>query len=301
MDSGEQIFLRVVEAGSLKAAAEQLGADPSSVSRKVAALEARLGVKLLARSTRRSTPTEAGALYYEGLRRLLDEQAALEAQVAGEVDIPRGLLRVTAPVDFGALFVAPVLKQMQRDYPRLQVELLLGTRFADLGEEGIDVAVRIGQLPDSSLICRRLGEVPRVLVASRDYLARRGEPRRPRDLAEHEFIFYTRASAQAPIELTGPGGPEQVPVSGGFTVNSIAAIRELVEAGQGVHLGPVWAFREGLEAGRLLRLLPEWRLPAYPLHALYTSTSFVPAKIRQFIDRMAAGEARSWENRARRA
>lgn len=294
METNEWIFLRVVEAGSIKAAADQLGTDPSSVSRKVAALEKRLGVKLLQRSTRRSSPTEAGSLYFQGMRRLVDEQAALEASVGGEIDQPRGVLRVAAPVDFGTRFVAPVLRTLQRDNPDLQVELRLGSRFEDLAEQGIDVAIRIGRLPDSSLICRRLGEVPRVLVASRGYLAERGAPTRPRDLANHEFVFYSPSQARSPVELMGPEGAERVMVSGHITVNSVTAICELVEAGQGIHHGPEWAFREGLEADRLVRVLPDYALEAFPVHALYVSTTFVPAKIRRFIDRMVEHGAGKW-------
>ncbi len=293
MESNEQIFLRVVEAGSLKAAAEQMQTDPSSISRKMAALEKRLGVRLLQRSTRRSVPSEAGRRYYEGLRRLLAEQSALEASVSEEAEIPRGLLRVAAPVDFGARFVAPVLHALQQRFADLQIELLLGSRFENLLEQDIDVAIRIGRLPDSSLICRQLGRVPRVLVASPDYLARHGRPRVPSDLGRQEFIFYSQHQAHTPIELEGPGGIERIAVKGRFTVNSISAIRALVEAGQGIHLGPRWAFCQGLESGALEALLPEYTLEPYPLHALYTSRVFVPAKIRCFIDRMIESLAAS--------
>jgi len=288
MDEKEAIFLRVVEAGSFKAAADQMRTDPSSVSRKVAALEARLGVKLLERSTRRTMPTEAGAQYYDGLHRLHEEQLALEARVTGNADQPTGLLRVAAPVDFGALFVAPVLRDLQIRHPQLSVELLLGSSFMDLTEQGLDVAVRIGRLPNSSLIAKRLGSVPRVLVASRGYVSRCGIPATPDALACHSFIFYTRAQSQTGLSLTKDGTTHHVEMRGNFTVNSVAAIRTLVAEGHGIHLGPVWAFREGLEAGDLVALLPDYQLEAYPLHALYTATSYVPAKIRAFIDAMVA-------------
>lgn len=290
MESPEQIYLRVVEAGSLKVAAEQLGTDPSSISRKVAMLEARLGVKLLQRSTRRSSPTEAGQIYYEGMRRLQDEQAALEAMVAGEADTPKGLLRVTAPLDFGARFVAPVLKDMLQAFPSLNVELVLGSVFEDITAQNIDVAIRIGQLPDSSLICRRLGEIPRVLVASRAYLAQFGTPTTPKSLMDHSFVFYSHRQKQRPIAFLGPNGSESIIVSGHFTVNSVTAVKALVEEGMGMHVGPVWAFKESLRSGDLVSVLPEYKLAAFPLHALYTSTAFVPAKVRSFIDAMIKSE-----------
>lgn len=291
MENKELIFLRVVEAGSLRAAAEQLGADPSSVSRKVAALEGRLGVKLLQRSTKRTEPTEVGRTYYEGLRRLADEQAALEASISKAMDRPQGALRVAAPVNFGTRFVAPVLQAMYEDYPALTVELRLGSTFEDLGAQGIDVAIRVGRLSDSSLTCRRLGLVPRVLVASKGYVKRRGLPERPKDLGDHDFIFYNRSSAQSPIELSDDEGSYSVPVGGRFIVNSITSIQALVEEGQGIHMGPYWAFRDGLADGRLVEILPDYRMEAFPVHALYSSTAFVPAKIRLFIDRMVAQAA----------
>jgi len=166
-DTDERLFLRVVEAGSLKAAAAFLGKDASTLSRRVAALEERLGVKLLVRSTRRTTPTDAGQRYYEGLRDLVAQQEALEAEVSRTTETPHGQLRVTAPVDFGARFVVPVLARLQESAPDLVVECVLGSGYLDLAEHGLDVAVRVGKLPDSALIARRLGAVPRVLVEGR--------------------------------------------------------------------------------------------------------------------------------------
>ncbi|ALS99573.1 LysR family transcriptional regulator [Lacimicrobium alkaliphilum] len=287
MDTNEALFIRIVEAGSLKAAAEQLGTDPSNVSRRIAALEHRLQVRLLQRSTRRSSPTEAGSIYYEGLRRLLDEQQALESKLRGARDTPSGLLKVAAPHDFGSHFIAPVLQEMVRTAPDLQVELILGSQFEDLRAQGIDVAVRIGQLPDSSLICRRLGNVPRVIVASPDYLARKGVPSKPADLRQHDFIFYTRMQQQRQLRFGTGKQAQQLNVRGKLIINSVSAIRKLVEAGEGMHLGPVWAFREGLESGQLVSVLPDYPQQSFPLHALYLSTAYVPAKIRQFIDRLA--------------
>ena len=286
-ETNEQLFLRVVDAGSLKAAAEQIGADPSAVSRKIAALEGRLGVKLLERSTKRSVPTEVGAQYYEGMRRLVDAQLSLEASVAGLVDTPTGRLRVTAPVDFGARFVAPVLAALQDDYPELSVELLLGSTFVDLVEQGVDVAIRIGRLPDSSLIAKRLGAVPRVIVGARSYFERFSLPARLEDLSRHDFVFY--GPGQRELDITAGVGKSAatVTVKGKFTANSVTAIRTLVASGRGLHLGPYWAFEEGLADGSLTRVLPDAPLASFPLHALYASGGFVPAKVRQFIDRLA--------------
>lgn len=287
--SDERLFLLVVEAGSLTAVARRVGANASTVSRRLARLEEKLGVKLLQRSTRRSTPTDAGARYYAGLRRLVDEQQALEAEVSGASEVPHGLLRVTAPVDFGARFVVPVVEALQADAPELQVQLVLGSGFMDLAEHGIDVAVRIGRLPDSALIAKRLGAVPRVLVGAPAYLDRRGRPRCLADLAEHDFVLYSPGRLEASFEVGLPaGGSERVLLRGRVSVNSVTGIRHLVEAGAGLHLGPRWAAEEGLAAGRVEELLADHRLPAFPLHALYRPTPWVPAKIRAFVDGLAA-------------
>lgn len=283
-ETNEQLFLRVVEAGSLKAAAEQIGSDPSAVSRRISSLEARLGVKLLERSTKRSTPTEAGQNYYDGMRRIIDEQTALEAHVTGLVDKPAGRLSVTAPVDFGAKFVAPVLAKLQDEAPDLTIDLRLGSAFSDLIGQGLDVAIRIGRLEDSSLIAKRLAFVPRVLVAALAYLERYDPIQTARDLERHDFIHYRPGDRQVELTLEKGGARETITAHGHFSANSVSAIRALVVAGRGIHKGPVWAFEDELANGTVVPVLPDWSIAAYPVHALYAPSAFVPAKIRRFID-----------------
>ena len=220
------------------------------------------------------------------MRALIEQQSVLEARIAGLVDTPRGKLRVTAPVDFGAAFVAPVLSELQEQAPDLNVELLLGSTFSDLVEQGIDVAIRIGRLPDSSLIARRLGSVPRVIVASSDYVQRNGAPMTPQEAERHPFIIYRPEQNNSGIKMHRGGKHFTMPMSGNLTVNSVSAIRELVCAGKGLHMGPEWVFQDELADGSLVQLLPEFELEAFPLHAVYVSTSYVPAKIRAFIDLM---------------
>ncbi|KZN34015.1 hypothetical protein N480_22760 [Pseudoalteromonas luteoviolacea S2607] len=280
--SNEQLFLRVVEAGSFKAAAEQLALDPSLVSRKIAALEQRLSVKLLARSTKRSSPTEAGEQYYQGLRKLLDEMQALESHILQNNDMPCGMLRVAAPHDFAIQFVLPVLAQMSKLYPALSVDLILSSHYEDLIGQGIDVAVRVGELTSSSLICQKLGEVQRVLVASNTYLMRKGVPKNVEALSEHDFVFYSSAQTQKPIDI----GAKSIKVQGRFIVNSVSALKDLVLQGQGIHLGPVWAFKEALDQGEAVQLFKDQPLKAFPLHVLYPSRAFMPAKVRVFIDKL---------------
>lgn len=287
MASAERIYLQVVEAGSLKAAAVLLGIEPSSVSRKIAALEKRLEVKLLRRSTQRSTPTELGQKYYDRLRHIVDEQAALEEEIRGGVAQLKGTLRVAAPADFGVQFVVPVIKAMQQQGPGLSVELLLGSHFENLLEQNIDVAVRVGELSDSALYARRLGDNPRVIVASPAYLVRHGTPHTVADLDDHEFILYTPGQRRAPIIFADGRRHSIDNLKARITVNSAAAVRSLVRDGLGLHHGPRWLFRDEIHRGELVTLLPDQPLQAYPVHAVYTSRSYVPFKVKEFIRLMS--------------
>ncbi|WP_035480030.1 LysR family transcriptional regulator [Aliagarivorans marinus] len=278
--TNEQLFLMVVEAGSFKRAAESLDMDPSIVSRRVANLEKRLGVKLIERSTRQSLPSEAGQHYFAGLKTLLEEQQALESQICGTVNTPLGHLKVAAPHDFGCEFVIAVLEKMAERYPQLSVELVLGSHYENLKSQNIDVAVRIGELADSSLICRRIGQVPRVLVASKGYLKKRGVPESVAALAGHDFVFYARSQIDGLLNV----GAQSVRVKGRFVVNSVSAIKQLVLNDKGIHHGPVWAFSKELREGSLVKVLVDEPLKSYPLHVLYVSRNYLPAKIRVFID-----------------
>ncbi|KZN35734.1 LysR family transcriptional regulator [Pseudoalteromonas luteoviolacea] len=280
--SNEQLFLHVVEAGSFKSAAQRLGIDPSLVSRRIASLERRVGVKLMSRSTKRTVPTEVGEQYYQGLRRLLDEQQVLESKIIKSVEVPSGLLRVGAPHDFAIQFIVPVLAEMTTHYPSLSVDLVLASHFEDLVGQGIDVAVRVGELSDSSLICRKLGEVQRVLVASESYLASKGVPVHVDELSQHDFIFSSQTQAQKPLII----GTRTVKVQGRFAVNSVSAVKSLVQDGLGIHLGPKWAFEEEIKTGKVIQLFHDIPLKSFPLHVLYPCRDFVPAKVKIFIDNL---------------
>ncbi|ACY18305.1 LysR family transcriptional regulator [Haliangium ochraceum] len=288
-DTDERLFLRIVEAGSLKAAAEQLGTDPSSISRRLAALEARLGQRLLRRSTQGSRPTEAGERYYQGLVDIIAQQDALEAAVGRLRDEPQGRLRVTAPPEFGVRFVVPVLEQLVRAHAELSVELSLGTGFSNLAEQGLDVAVRIGTLPDSSLRARRLGSVPRLLVAAPSYLETHGTPRAVPDLAAHRFVSYATDNGVSTLRLSDASGHQhELQVRPYFVVNSIATLVRMVEDGAGMIYAPRWAFERALDDGRVVELLADHSSQPFPLQAVYLGRHYVPAKIRAFIDAMAA-------------
>lgn len=283
----DYIFIRVVEAGSLRAVAQEMGVDPSSISRKVSGLEDRLQAKLLRRSTKRSEPTEAGLRYYNGMRRLLDERTALEDQVSGLTDKPRGRLRIGAPVDFGARFVAPVVAELLNEFSDLDVELVLGSGFDDLVETGLDAVVRIGNLSDSSLIAKKVGKVPRVVVASRQYLDRHGTPDKPADLSSHSFVFYQTGQRRGELVFSRSGKQVKVEIAGRGAANSVSAIRKLVLGGAGLHFGPVWAFEEEVATGRLVQLLEDWSCVSFPIHVLWVPTEFLPVKVRLFTERFA--------------
>ena len=286
MDS-ERIFLHVVEAGSFKKAAEHLGMEPSSVSRKIAALEHRLKVKLLRRSTACTSPTELGQCYYEGLRRIVDEKVALEETISVGLDQLNGRLRIAAPVDFGTQFVVPVVRQMQNQAPELREELILTSEFENLLERNLDVAVRIGELPDSNLIAKRLGQVGRVLVASPSYLKNHGTPQTKGELASHNFILYSPAQERSDIVFADGSRYPSAKITSNITVNSVSAVRYLVLDGVGIHLGPRWAFEEELRSGHVIELLGDKPLKSFPAHAVYLARSYLPLKTKMFIKLMS--------------
>ena len=280
----DDLFLAVVDGGSFRSAAQVAGLDPSRVSRRIAALEAQLGVKLLNRTTRASAPTEAGKRYAEGVRRLADARAALLAEVTGGQDAPKGRLRVAAPTDFGARYVAPVLTEMSEAYPELSVDLRLGSGFADLQAEGIDVAIRIGKLADSTLRARRIGTSHRVLIAAPQLAAK---VLSPEDLSQVSIVSYRTGTTEMRSSFEWEGIRQEFRMPCRYAVNSMMAVREAVLAGRGAHLGPLWAFRDDLKEGSVVELLAKARFEGFPIHALWSSTPFQPAASREFIAMMA--------------
>ncbi|WP_415919010.1 LysR family transcriptional regulator [Tateyamaria sp. SN6-1] len=280
----DELFLAVVDGGSFRSAAQVAGLDPSRVSRRLAALEAQLGVKLLNRTTRACAPTEAGSRYAEGLRRLGEARAALLAEVTGGQDVPKGRLRVAAPTDFGARFVAPVLTDMSEAYADLSVDLKLGSGFADLLAEGIDVAIRIGTLGDSALKARRIGTSHRVLVAAPDIAA---NVLSPGDLGGINIVSYQTGRTEMRSSFEWEGMQQELRMPCHYAVNSMAAVRDAVLAGRGAHLGPLWAFRDDLREGSVVELLAKARFEGFPIHAIWSPTPFQPAASREFIALMA--------------
>ena len=288
------LYARVVETGSFSRAAAALGLGQPTASKQIAALEARLGVRLLERSTRRLRPTEAGREFYERCRRLVDEADDLESTARRGARGAVGRLRVACPMGFGRLHVVPIVVRFLAAHPEAQIDLVMNDRYVDLAEEGVDVAIRIANLGDSTLHARRLGETPRALVASPAYLRRRGTPRSPADLERHDFIVYAYFDAPERLALVGPdGAAADVRVKARLRVNNAEAMREAVVGGIGICAMPLWAIAADLAAGTAKRVLPDWAPAASAVQAVYSSARHLPARVRLFIDFVADELART--------
>ncbi len=280
-----EVFVAVNEAGSFAAAAARLRMSPPAVTRAVSALEERLGVRLLHRTTRSLGLTEAGARYLEGARRLLAEFEAAEREAVGETAMPTGHLTVAASVTFGRMHVAPVLAAFLRAEPRVTASLLMADRVVNLVEEGIDVAVRIGALPDSSLVARRVGGTRRLLVASPDYLARRGAPARPEDLRLHDVIAFTGLMPTREWRhVREDGRAEAVALLPRLELNDAAAALAAAERGEGITLALCYMAAPLLAQGRLSVVLESFTLPAAPIQLVYPQSRLLAPKIRAFLD-----------------
>lgn len=293
MDLNETaVFVKVVQAGSFSAAARRLGLPTSTVSTRVARLERRLRTTLLQRTTRRLSLTQAGELYYRhaaaGLEQMLEAEAAVTA-AAGEA---RGLLRVTAPADFGDAILAGLVGAMRAACPRVEMELLLTDRNVDLVAEGIDVAIRAGALRDSSLVARRVGSACWAPYASPDYLRSAPPLSSPQQLTAHACLQFTPLGKQQWTLYDG-NTSVSVPMAGQVIINDFGVIRALALAGHGVALLPTYTCRTEAAEGRLQRVLPQWYARADPIHLVYPRQKFVPPRLRAFLD-TAAGELGNW-------
>ena len=278
------LFTRIVEAGSLSAAARDAGLSQPTVSKQLAELEARLGAQLLQRTTRQSSLTEAGSAFYVRAKRILAELAEAESDAGDLHGSPRGTLRVGAPVAFGRLHIMPTLPAFLRRYPGLIVDLAMSDRFTDLVEDGVDVVVRIGKLSDMSLIARHVGRSTRVSVAAPAYLAARGAPQTPKDLLQHDCIVYTLLATGNEWHFNGPSGTEVVRVHGSFRANNADAVRQATLAGLGIAVVPTWLIADDVAAGTLRGLMPNWTPSAVDVSVLYAPTPRVAPKVRVFVD-----------------
>ncbi len=281
------VFSKVVAAGSLSAAARDLGISTAVVSRKLAALEARLGVRLVNRTTRRLSLTDEGASYHEACSRILVDIDEADAAAAARRVEPQGVLKVALPAAFGNKHIAPLVPRFAARYPKVQLALSLSDRTVNVVEEGYDLAIRIGELEDSSLAARKLAPNRRVVCASPEYLRRHGAPRTPEDLARHNCL--TATDFQMSWEYRGPDGRRGAArVSGRYACDNWEVLREWAVAGLGVALKSTWDVRAHLEDGSLVPLLPGYDFGTdVAIYAIYPHRRYLPAKTRVFIDFLA--------------
>ena len=286
--AGMKLFVRVVETGGFSQVARELGTTQPTVSRTIAALEAHLGVRLLNRSSRAMTLTDDGRQFYDLATRALESVAEAEAGVGRRRGHPSGLLRLGTPVAFGRLHIAPRMPAFLERHPTVDIELAMSDAFVDLVEAGLDLAIRVGDLADPTLIARRIGTTRRVTVASSAYLTRRDRPSVPSDLARHDCIIYTRLATGNRWHFAGRDGPIVVDVSGRFRADNSEAVREAVLGGAGIAVVPTWLFPDEIEDGHVTILLEQFEPRQLPIHVVYPSRRQLPAKVRAMIDYLAA-------------
>lgn len=274
------LFVEVAKARSFRKAAEALGMPNSTLSRRISALEKAIGLRLLHRTTRKIELTEAGQLYYERSKRIVDEARLAHEQLGEMLEQPSGVLRVSLPVDFATLYLAPIIVDFARHYPGITFDFDLTPRRVDLVTEPFDVAIRMGSLEDSSLIVRLIGRHSRYLYASPGYVEASGEPAAPADLAAHECICMPRIPTWT---LHQGMNKFDVAVRGRFTLNSVGMIRTLAVNHQGIGLLAEKIVAEDLVSGRLRRVLPEWQGSSVSIYAV-TETRLLPAKTQRFIE-----------------
>lgn len=284
--SALKAFCRVVEAGSFSAAAAEINVSHTVMSKQVRQLETLLGAQLLNRTTRRLALTEAGQTYYERARRILDDLQDADLAVTRHHAVPRGTLRINAPMAFGTLDMARWLPDFMARYPELRVDLVCNDRFVDLIEEGFDVAVRLARdMPDSSLMARKLATTDTMLVASPAYLRHRGTPARPEDLAVHNCLTYTLAPRPNEWMLSSPDGQRTtVIVNGSFQSNTGIALRSAALAGVGIATTASFIVHDDLARGDLVPVLPTYRMRPRDVYAVYPHNRHLSPKVRAFVD-----------------
>lgn len=286
-------FQRILALGSLSAAARDLGVGLAVVSKRLANLERRAGVRLVNRTTRSLSPTDEGLGLLVHVERMLEELEAAEARLAGAHQGPQGLLRVSAPISFGRIHLAPVAAQLIERHPRLDIELRLSDQIVDLVDERIDIAVRIGPPRDSAAVMRKLTDNHRILVAAPDYLSRRGRPKTPADMEGHTWVRY--GEGRDPVRLEGPGGAvADLPAPGRLRSDNGDAVHDWAVAGHGIMLKSSVDVIDDLRTRRLERVLPDWRSAPAPVYALLPSTRHLATKTRVYLEALAT-RLSAWE------
>ncbi len=281
-----QAFVKIADEGGFAAAARSLGISPPAVTRLVAMLEDHVGTRLLVRTTRTVRPTESGARFLEDCRRILLELEEAEESAAGSHAAPRGTLHVTAPAMFGMMYVGPALGEFLDTYPLLNARTMFADRIVNLADEGLDVAVRIGELPDSSLIAVRVGEVRRVVFAAPGYIARYGRPESPGDLGQHRIVHSLAVRPSPEWEFQIDGKTNLVRVHARLQMNTNDAVIDLVRRDWGISRLLSYQIGPDLAAGLLEPLLQAYEMPAMPIHVVHQEGRLASAKVRAFVDWM---------------
>lgn len=279
-----EFFVMVVAEQGFTAAAARLDTTPAAVSRRIKALEQRLGVRLLQRTTRRVELTEAGELYYREVSRFLKELRGVETQLASLTGQPRGDLKIVAPMSFGQRCLGSLLPRFAAEHPALRITLKLEDQQTDIVAQGFDVALRIAYPSDASYVARPISSIARYFCASPEYLERRGTPVAPRDLLKHDCLHYNLISEREEWTFRANGGEETLSIRGTFCSNNGDILAEAATQGMGVALLPDFIVAERLSDGRLVRVLERFERDPLTLFALYPSRHFVPMKTRLFVD-----------------
>jgi len=290
-----RVFAAVVDAGSFVGAADELDLSKAVVSRLVADMEARLRVRLLHRTTRRLSLTSEGEVFYQRCKELLASLDEAEAEITDRSGRAVGTLKISAPVSFGLLHLAPLWADFLASHPDLSLEVSLSDRMVDLVDEGIDLSIRIARLESSSLVSRRLSSTRMVLCASKRYLRAKGTPRQPQDLVQHDVFAYSLLAMGDTWQFEGPAGPVAVRVHPRVRTNSGDTCRAIALAGGGIILQPMFMVEADLKSGALVELLPAFRSIELGIYAVYPTRKHVLPKVRLLIDYLAAAFAkRSW-------
>lgn len=296
MDLNEiAIFIKVAQLGSFSQAAKALNLPNSTVSFKVSSLEKRLGVTLIQRTTRKLNITPAGAAYYKHCVLGLEEINAAEVELSSINTEPQGLLRVTAPVDIGASILPAITSQYIAKYPKVRIEVILSDRRVDLVSENVDLAIRAGELKDSTLIAKRIGTTYFVPVASPKYLKKSGEPTHPRELIKHKCLQFTPTGIDT-WKFVGPKGSLNVSVPGKVMVNHFEMLKMMALLDDGIAYLPNTFVYPEVKSGKLIRILPEWRSPLTPIHFVYPAQRFVTPKLSSFIEHASKALKEGFEN-----
>ena len=281
-------FVRVAELGGFSAAARALHTSQPAVSRQVADLEARVGARLLQRSSTGVALTEEGHMFLDSARAALAAADMAVASVGAQRGEVAGLVRLGCSVAFGRMMVVPGIASLLAAHPALSVELVMSDERRDLVHDGVDAAIRIGHVTDPEVVSRRIGQTRRGLVASPAYLARAGVPGHPRELARHDCVLFTQLATGADWPFEGPDGPIVQHVTGRFRANSSEAMREAVIAGMGLYLAPFWMFGPELREGRVVTVLPDWPSLPLPINAVFPTRRQVPHRVRAVVEYLAS-------------